>query len=397
MRLAKRVQQLPPYLFARISELIAEQRAAGVDVISLGIGDPDLPTPSHVLTALQVATQDPANHRYPETEGLPAFREAVARWYANRHGVTLDPEREVVSLIGSKEGLAHLPLCLIDSGDLAISTQPGYPVYEIATMFAGGETLSLPLREEDAWLPNLDAVSNEDANRARLLWLNYPNNPTGATADKDFFKYAIAWAKKHEVIIAHDLAYSDVCFDGYQAPSILEIDGSREVAIEFNSLSKTFNMTGWRVGMAVGNAEVIEVLRRVKSNLDSGIPQAIQQMAIAALDGPRDEISRHNQIYQSRRDRVIEVLRELGLHVDPPRASLYVWARLPKTEHSSAEYAQRLVEETGVVVTPGASYGNAGEGYIRISLTIADDRLEEALQRLRTFARGTDSKPIEGG
>ncbi len=291
-------------------------------------------------------------------------------------------------MIGSKEGLAHLPLCLIDPGDLAIGTQPGYPVYEIATMLAGGETLALPLREQDGWLPRLDDVPDDSAERARILWLNYPNNPTGATADHAFFERAIAWAKEHDVAIAHDLAYSDVCFDGYRAPSILEVDGARDVAIEFNSLSKTFNMTGWRVAMAVGNADLVDVLRRVKSNLDSGVPQAVQQMAIAALDGPRDVIARHNDIYQRRRDRVVQVLRELGLHVDPPSASLYVWARLPEGERSSAEFAQRLVEETGVVVTPGVSYGDAGEGYIRISLTIADDRLEEALERLRAFARG---------
>ena len=388
IHLAKRVEQLPPYLFARISELIAEQRAAGVDVISLGIGDPDLPTPPHIIEALQRAAEDPANHRYPETEGLPEFREAVARWYESRHHVALDPETEIVSLIGSKEGIGHLPLCLIDPGDISISTQPGYPVYEVATMFAGGETFALPLSEEDGWLPRLDEVPSEVAARARILWLNYPNNPTGAIADHAFFERAIEWARRHDVAIAHDLAYSDVCFDGYVPPSILEVDGARDVAIEFDSLSKTFNMTGWRVAMAAGNPELVDVLRRVKSNLDSGIPQAVQQMGIAALDGPRDAIDEHNAIYQRRRDRVVEVLRELGLHVDPPRASLYVWARLPEGERSSAAYAQRLVEATGVVVTPGVGYGDAGEGYIRISLTIADDRLEEALDRLSSFARG---------
>ena len=388
MRLARRVERLPPYLFARISELIAGQRAAGVDVISLGIGDPDLPTPDHVIAALREAAGDPANHRYPETEGLPEFREAVARWYERRHGVTLDPEREVVSLVGSKEGLAHLPLCLIDPGDLAIGTQPGYPVYGIATMFAGGETLALPLREEDGWLPRLGDVSPADAERARLLWLNYPNNPTGAVADAAFFARAVAWARDHDVAIAHDLAYSDVCFGGYRAPSILEVEGAREVAIEFNSLSKTFNMTGWRAAMAVGNAGLVGALRRVKSNIDSGVPQAVQRMAVAALDGPPDAIERHNEAYERRRDRVVEVLRELGLRVDPPRASLYVWARLPEGEPSSAAYAQRLVERTGVVVTPGVGYGEAGEGYVRISLTIADDRLGEALGRLSRFARG---------
>ena len=391
MRLAKRLDRLPPYLFARISELIAKQRAAGVDVISLGIGDPDLPTPAHIIERLQQAATDPANHRYPETEGLPAFREAVSRWYEKRHGVSLDPASEVVSLIGSKEGLAHLPLCLIDPGDLSLVTNPGYPVYEIATMFAGGESHSIPLREEDGWLPRLEEVPDDIAERARILWLNYPNNPTGAVADAAFFERAVRWAADHEVVIAHDLAYSEVAYDGYRPLSILEIDGARDVAIEFNSLSKSFNMTGWRVGMAVGNAELVGALRTVKSNLDSGIPQAVQEMAIAAMDGPQDAVTEHNAIYQRRRDRVVDVLRELGLHLDPPKASLYVWARLPDGEPSSAEYAQRLIEATGVVITPGSGYGEAGEGYIRISLTTPDDRLDEGLGRLSAFARGEQS------
>jgi LL-diaminopimelate aminotransferase len=388
MHLAQRVQQLPPYLFAAISRMIEAKRAEGVDVISLGIGDPDLPTPPYLIEVLKRAAETPANHRYPESEGLPAFREAVARWYAKRHQVTLDPRTEVVSLIGSKEGIAHLPLCLIDPGDVSLITDPGYPVYEVATMFAGGETVRLPLREEDGWLPRLDEIDEADAARARILWLNYPNNPTGAIADLGFFERAVAWARAHDVVIAHDLAYADVTYDGYVAPSILEVEGAREVAIEFNSLSKTFNMTGWRVAMAVGNAELIDALTRVKSNMDSGLPQAIQEMAIAALDDPRDSISSHNAIYQRRRDRAVAVLQELGLRVEPPKASLYVWARLPSDERSSGDYAARLVNETGVVLTPGASYGPAGEGYVRISLTVPDERLEEALARLSRFARG---------
>ena len=388
MKLAQRVEQLPPYLFARISELIAAKRAAGVDVISLGIGDPDLPTPGYLIERLQRAAEEPANHRYPESDGLPQLRRAIARWYRTRHGVELDPDEEVVPLIGSKEGIGHLPLCLIDPGDVALVTDPGYPVYQIGTMFAGGETVKVPLREEDGWLPRLDEIPAEAARRARLLWLNYPNNPTGAVADLPFFGRAVAWAREHDVVIAHDLAYSDVTFDGYLAHSIMEVDGARDVAIEFNSLSKTFNMTGWRVGMAVGNASVIDALTRVKTNLDSGIPQAIQEMAITALDDPRDTFAAHNAIYQARRDRVIRVLRELGLRVDPPRASLYVWARLPEGEHSSGDFAGRLIDQTGVVLTPGASYGAAGEGYIRISLTTPDARLDEALRRLSMFARG---------
>jgi LL-diaminopimelate aminotransferase len=388
MHLAERVQKLPPYLFAGISKMIETKRAEGIDVISLGIGDPDLPTPEHILESLKEATMDPANHRYPESEGLPELREAIAGWYQTRHGVTLDPESEVVVLIGSKEGIGHLPLCLIDPGDVSLITDPGYPVYEIATMFAGGESVRIPLREEDGWLPRLDEIDPAVAARARILWLNYPNNPTGAIADLEFFERAVTWAYKHDVVIAHDLAYADVTFDGYVAPSILEVDGARDVAIEFNSLSKTFNMTGWRAAMAVGNTEVIDALTRVKSNLDSGLPQAIQQMAITALNDPRDSITTHNVIYQRRRDRAVEVLQELGLRVDSPKASLYVWAKLPADEPSSGAYAARLVNETGVVLTPGAAYGMAGEGYVRLSLTIADDRLEEALSRLSRFARG---------
>jgi LL-diaminopimelate aminotransferase len=387
VRLANRVEQLPPYLFAAISRLIEEKRAAGVDVISFGIGDPDLPTPEHVLDSLKQATDVAANHRYPESDGLPELRQSIARWYAKRHNVQLDPDAEIVPLIGSKEGIGHLPLCLIDPGDIALMTDPGYPVYEIGTMFAGGESVKLPLSEEDGWLPRLDEIDADVAERARLLWLNYPNNPTGATADLAFFERAVQWALDHEVVIAHDLAYADVTYDGYVAPSILEVDGARDVAIEFNSLSKAFNMTGWRVGMAVGNREVIDALTRVKSNIDSGIPQAIQQMAITALDGPLDSVESHNAIYSARRDRVVAVLRELGLRVEPPKAALYVWARLPEGERSSADFAQRLIEATGVVVTPGASYGEAGEGYVRLSLTIADDRLEEGLKRLSEFAR----------
>ena len=388
MKLAARVEQLPPYLFAAISRLIEQQRAAGVDVISFGIGDPDLPTPQHILESLKRAADDPANHRYPESDGLPELRQAIARWYQRRHSVALDPDSEIVPLIGSKEGIGHLPLCLIDPGDVALMTDPGYPVYEIGTMFAGGESVKLPLSEADGWLPRLEEIPADVAARARILWLNYPNNPTGAVADLAFFERAVQWARDNDVVIAHDLAYADVAYDGYVAPSILEVDGAREVAIEFNSLSKTFNMTGWRVGMAVGNSEVIDALTRVKSNLDSGIPQAIQQMAITALDGPLDAVEARNAHFQRRRDRVVEVLQELGLHVDPPKAALYVWARLPNGERSSADFASRLIEQTGVVITPGASYGAVGEGYVRLSLTLADDRLEEGLRRLSAFAKG---------
>ena len=386
MKFAERVEQLPPYLFAAISRLIEEKKKQGIDVISLGIGDPDLPTPEHILASLNNASSSPENHRYPESEGLPEFREAVARWYSNRHNVALDPSTEIVSLIGSKEGIAHLPLCFIDPGDVSLITDPGYPVYVIATMFAGGSSIRLPLEEENGWMPNLKKIDKGVIEKSKILWLNYPNNPTGAVATKVFFEEAVEWAHSTGILIAHDLAYADVTFDDYIAPSILEIDGAKDVAIEFNSLSKTFNMTGWRIAMAVGNATVIDALTRVKSNMDSGVPQAIQQMAITAMDDPRDSITAHNKIYQIRRDKVLKVLRDLGLKVNTPKASLYVWAKLPEGESNSGDYAAQLVEQTGVVVTPGSSYGSSGEGYIRISLTIADERLDEALSRLSEFA-----------
>lgn len=384
MQLARRVQQLPPYLFAEISRKIAEKRAQGVDVISFGIGDPDLPTPPHVLQALKQAADVPANHRYPESDGLPELRQEMAAWYQRRFGVELDPNKEVVPLIGSKEGIGHVALCFIDPGDVALVPDPAYPVYAVGTMFAGGEVYPLPLEEERGFLPVLDAVPADIAARAKVLWINYPNNPTGACADLDFFERVVHFARRHDIAILHDLAYADVAYDGYSPPSFLQVPGAKEVGIEFNSLSKTYNMTGWRVGMAVGNADMIDALTRVKSNLDSGIPQAIQQMAIAAMAGPQDAVAEHNAIYTRRRDRMVEVLRQLGLHVEPPKASLYIWARLPEGERS-IEFATRLLDETGVVVTPGIGYGERGEGYIRLSLTTPDDRVDEGLRRLASW------------
>lgn len=384
MKLAKRVEELPPYLFAQISKVIAAKKARGIDVVTFGIGDPDLPTPPHILAALHRAADDPANHRYPESEGLPQLRGAIARWYERRFEVAFDPEREALALIGSKEGIAHMALTLIDPGDVALVTDPGYPVYEIGTTFAGGVAVKLPLRRESGWLPDLDAIPEDLAARARVLWLNYPNNPTAAVADLAFFEKAVAWAKEYDVSICHDNPYCDVAFDGYRPLSIFQAPGARDVAIEFNSFSKIYNMTGWRIGMAVGNAELVDALMRVKSNIDSGIPQAIQEMAIEAVDGPQDVIADHNAIYQRRRDRIVETLRAIGLEVDPPRASLYVWAKLPEGV-TSGDFAARLIEECGVVVTPGRGYGVNGEGYVRLSVTIADDRMEEGLRRLRDW------------
>ena len=384
MKLAKRVEELPPYLFAQISKVIAAKKARGIDVVTFGIGDPDLPTPPHVLAALHRAADDPANHRYPESEGLPELRGAIARWYERRFEVAFDPAREALALIGSKEGIAHMALTLIDPGDVALVTDPGYPVYEIGTMFAGGVAVKLPLRRESGWLPDLDAIPEDLAARARVLWLNYPNNPTAAVADLAFFEKAVAWAREYDVSICHDNPYCDVAFDGYRPLSIFQAPGARDVAIEFNSFSKIYNMTGWRIGMAVGNAELVDALMRVKSNIDSGIPQAIQEMAIEAVDGPQDVIADHNAIYQRRRDRIVETLRAIGLEVDPPKASLYVWAKLPEGV-TSGDFAARLIEECAVVVTPGRGYGVNGEGYVRLSVTIADDRMEEGLRRLRDW------------
>ena len=381
MQLARRIERLPPYLFVEISRKIAEKRAQGVDVISFGIGDPDIPTPPHVIDALVEAARDPASHRYPETEGLPEFRRAVAEWYERRFGLSFDPQREVLSLIGSKDGIGHVALCFIDPGDLALVPDPAYPVYAVGTLFAGGEPYYLPLREENGFLPDLDAVPADVGRRAKLLWLNYPNNPTGAVAGLDFFERAVAFARRYDLAVCHDGPYSEVAFDGYRPVSFLQAAGAREVGVEFHSLSKTYNMTGWRIGMAVGNAAMINALMRVKSNLDSGVPQAIQRMALAALEGPQDCIEEHNAVYQRRRDRLVEALRALGLSVQPPRASLYVWARVPQG-YTSMGCATRLLDDVGVVVTPGVGYGAAGEGYVRLSLTIPDDRLEEGLRRL---------------
>ncbi len=384
MKLAKRVEELPPYLFAQISKVIAAKKAQGIDVVTFGIGDPDLPTPPHILAALHRAADDPANHRYPESEGLPRLRQAIADWYERRFEVAFDAEREALALIGSKEGIAHMALTLIDPGDVALVTDPGYPVYEIGTMFAGGVAVKLPLTRENGWLPDLDAIPEDLAARARVLWLNYPNNPTAAVADLAFFEKAVAWAREYDVSICHDNPYCDVAFDGYRPLSIFQAPGAREVAIEFNSFSKIYNMTGWRIGMAVGNAELVDALMRVKSNIDSGIPQAIQEMAIEAVNGPQGVIADHNAIYQRRRDRIVETLRAIGLDADPPKASLYVWAKLPDGV-TSGDFAARLIEECAVVVTPGRGYGVNGEGYVRLSVTIADDRMEEGLRRLRDW------------
>ncbi len=384
MKFANRIEKLPPYLFVGISQAIARKRAEGADVISFGIGDPDIPTPSHIMERLWEAAQVPANHRYPETYGLPECRRAIAHWYQKRFGVSLEPDTQVLPLIGAKEGIGHVALCFLDPGDVALVPDPGYPVYAAGTLFAGGESYWMPLTEENGWLPDLDAIPPAVARQAKVMWVNYPNNPTSAIAGLDFFEKVVEFARRHDIIVLHDAAYSEVAYDGHRPNSFLQVEGAIEVGMEFHSLSKTYNMTGWRIGMAVGNAEMIDALMRVKSNLDSGVPQAIQMAAIEALTGPQDYLIERNAIYQGRRDKMIETLTGLGLWVQPCKASLYVWARLPEG-YTSGEFAKLLLEEKDIVVTPGAGYGRYGEGYIRLSLTTPDDQLERGLARLASW------------
>ena len=385
MRTAKRLEAVPPYLFVEINKKIAEKRGKGEDVISFAVGDPDLPTPPHILDRLVREAQVSANHRYPETNGLAEFRQAVARWYKRRFGVDLDPAKEVVSLIGSKEGIGHVSLALIDADDVALVPDPAYPVYAMGTLFAGGENYSVPLLEENGFLPELEDIPGHVLDRAKVLWINYPNNPTGAVAELDFYNRVVEFARKHDLAVCNDAPYSEITFDGYRPASFLEAEGAREVGIEFHSLSKTYNMTGWRIGMAVGNAELINALNTVKSNLDSGIPQAIQYAAIEALEGPQDCVQENAAIYQQRRDRLVQGLARLGLRVQPPKASFYLWARVPEG-YTSVEYATKLLDQVSVVVTPGVGYGEQGEGYIRLSLTAPDNRIDEAIDRIASLS-----------
>ncbi len=381
MTFAKRVQQLPPYLFVGISRIIAAKRAQGIDVVDFGIGDPDIPTPEPVLDALKSGSDKPANHRYPESEGLPEFRQAVTDWYGRRFGVELDPATEAINLIGAKEGIGHAALCFIDPGDIALVPDPAYPVYSIGTMFAGGESHYVPLLEKNAWLVDFQEISTEAAKRAKVLWLNYPNNPTGAVASVRFFQEAVEFAREFDLYLLHDACYTEVTYDGYVAPSILQVEGARDMSMEFHSLSKTANMTGWRVGMAVGNSDMVNALMRVKSNLDSGLSQANQEMGIAALGLPEEWIAANNAIYRQRRDKLVGGLQAIGLDPNTPEAGLYIWSPTPPG-YTSAEFAELLLNELDMVVTPGTGYGPSGEGYIRLSLTTPDEKVDEGLRRL---------------
>ncbi len=379
---SKRFEFIPPYLFAEIDKKKAAAIARGVDIINLGIGDPDKPTFPHIVEAMHKAIDDPSTHNYPPYEGIARFRQAVATWYQSRFGVTLDPNEEVVSLIGSKEGIAHLLSAYLDPGDIVLVPSPGYPVYKMGTILTGGTPYYVPLKESNGFLPDLDSIPTDIANKAKIFYVNYPNNPTAAVADLSFYKRLVAWAQKYDLLIASDLAYSEMTYDGYIAPSILEVDGAKDIAIEFHSLSKSFNMTGWRIGMAVGNKEAIRALGTIKTNVDSGIFKAIQEAGIVALTTPAPQIEQNNLIYKERRDVLTDGLNRLGWNLSPIKATFYVWAPVPKG-YDSASFCSKVLEDCGIVVVPGSGYGPEGEGYFRVALTESVPRIQEALTRLK--------------
>lgn len=381
--IAERLNQLPPYLFAKIDALKVEAIKNGADIIDLGIGDPDQPTPPHIREKMKEALEDRANHRYPSYQGLRDFREAVARWYQNRFGVNLDPDTEVLSLIGSKEGIAHVPLAFLNPGDVCLVPDPGYPVYQAGTTLAGGIVQRMPLLPENGFLPDLTKISDpSELQKARLLFINYPNNPTAATAEPEFFRQVIDFARKHNIIVCHDNAYSEIAYDGYQAPSFLQFEGAKEVGIEFHSLSKTYNMTGWRIGFAAGNAEILAALGKVKTNIDSGIFQAVQRAGIAAMNMDQECVRDMCRLYQERRDVLCQGLESLGLAVVRPRATFYLWIKVPAGTTSEA-LTLRLLREAGIICTPGTGFGTYGEGFIRMALTIPKERMAEAVDRMR--------------
>ncbi len=382
MHIARRLQEIGAYLFADLDRKQAELLAKGVDVINLGVGDPDLPTPPHIIDALMEGATDPRNHRYPPYPGTPAFKAAVAGWYQRRFGVTLDPETEVLALIGSKEGLAHLPWATLNPGEAALVPDPGYPVYSTATILAEGIPHPVPLIRERGFLPDLKAIPRTVAKQAKLFFLNYPNNPTAAIAPREFFEEAVDFARRWNLLLVHDNSYSEIAYDGYRPPSILEVNGAKEVTVEFHSLSKTYSMTGWRIGFIVGNADAVSALARIKTNIDSGVFNAVQHAGVAALTGPQDTVQSRLRIYQGRRDRVIGTLRSIGWDVPEVKATLYAWLPVPDGS-SSVQFAATVLDSTGVVLTPGVGYGMQGDGYVRLSFTVPDDRLDEALERIR--------------
>ncbi|MFH1036411.1 MAG: LL-diaminopimelate aminotransferase [Pseudomonadota bacterium] len=379
---AQRLQLMPPYLFQEIDRLRDEVKKRGVDIIDLGVGDPDQPTPAHVIDRLCQAAQDPATHKYPAYSGLSTFREVAAGWYQKRFGVTLDAAKEVITLIGSKEGLAHFPLAYINPGDVVLYPSPAYPVYYSSTIMAGGEPVAMPLLKQNGFLPDLEAIPRDKLAKAKVIIVNYPNNPTAAVADLDFYRRVVEFAHAHGLIVVSDAAYTEMAYDGYRPPSFLEVDGAKQVCIEFHSLSKTYNMTGWRLGFAVGNAELVGGLGQVKSQIDSGAFDAVQMAGIAALTADQECVRSSCAMYQERRDVLVGGLKAMGLEVDVPKATFYVWCSCPRGLNS-AEFTKRVLNEAGIVTTPGNGFGAAGEGYVRFALTVDKTRLAEAVERLR--------------
>jgi len=380
---ASRIENIPPYLFARIDKKKAEARKKGLDLIDFGVGDPDIPTPQHIIKKMKEAVDDPANHRYPSYEGMFEYRKAVADWYKKRFSVELDPVEEVVALIGSKEGIAHMPWAYIDKDDIALIPSPGYPVYKIMTLLAGGNPYIMPLREVNRYLPDFDEIPANVLEKTKIMFLNYPNNPTGAHADDAFYEQALRIAKKYDILICHDAAYSEIAYDGYTPRSILEFDKEKKFSVEFHSLSKTYCMTGWRIGFVVGNKEAVFNLGKLKTNIDSGVFQAIQCAAIEALASDQSSVEEIKKIFQKRRDLAVDGLLSIGIKVDKPLATFYIWAKVPQG-YSSADFCEKLIEEQGIVVTPGSGFGDEGEGYFRISITINEERIAEAIKRLKT-------------
>ncbi|MFH1612562.1 MAG: LL-diaminopimelate aminotransferase [bacterium] len=377
-----KINHLPKYLFAQIDEIKKQVASKGINIINLGIGDPDIPTPSHIIDALIKSVQNPVNHQYPSYNGLLEFRKAVSFWFEKRFNIKLNPDQEIVSLIGSKEGIFHFPLAFINKEDIVLVPNPAYPVYKSGTIFAEGIPYMMPLLKENDFLPDLDVIPENIRNKAKIMFLNYPNNPTGAVASLEFFKKAVDFAHKYNIIIAHDNAYSEICFNNYKAPSIFQIDGSFDCAIEFHSLSKTYNMTGWRIGFAVGNKKLIKALGSVKENVDSGVFQPIQYAAITALTSSQDCIKQNINIYQKRREVVLSEFKKIGIEIELPKATIYLWIPVPN-EKKSLEFCQNILEKTGVVFTPGIGFGEYGEGYFRISLTLDEVKLQEAISRIK--------------
>ena len=379
---AKRLGRIPPYLFAEIDRKVQEKKRAGIDVISLGVGDPDLPTPGRIVSVLQETAADPSNHRYPSYFGLGELREAISSWYSDRSGVELDPSTEILPTLGSKDGISHVPLALVDPGDVVLAPDPGYTVYVTGAIMAGADPYMMPLTAKNRWLPDLDAIPDDVAGRARLMWLNYPNNPTAATADREFLERAVAFCRRFDIVLCHDAPYSEIAFDGYRPLTLFEIPGAKEVGLEFHSLSKTYNMTGWRIGWVCGRADLVDLIGQLKTNIDSGVFQAVQWAAIEALNGGEEETLAACAVYARRHHLVAETLNQLGWNIKPPRATFYVWAPVPDG-YDSIGFASHVLDEVGVNITPGVGFGAHGEGYFRLSVTAPDARLEEAMARMR--------------